>query len=77
MLGGLLAFVPEGLTKAQYEEWLRRMTAANQTIMDFRGRLRVADGEVKIEVPVQKEGMGVKVKGWIRNAIDGSGCRIG
>ena len=81
LLGGLLAFVPEGLTKAQYEEWLRRMTAANQTVMDFRGRLKAANGEVKIDVPVQKVNrdgirpervrMGVKVKRWIRNVLDG------
>ena len=76
LLGVLLAFVPKGLTEEQYEEWVRRMTAANQTIMDFRGRLKVADGEVKIEVPVRKEGMGVKVKGWIRNAIDGMCCFV-
>ena len=74
LLGGLLAFVPEGLTKAQYEEWVRRMTAANQTVMDFRGRLKVANGEVKIHIPVQKEGMGVKVKRWIRNVLDGMCC---
>ena len=73
-LGGLRAFVPRGLTKEQYREWYRRMTVANQIIMDFRGELNVANSVVKIEVPVRKEGMGVKVKGWVWNVIDGICC---
>ena len=75
-LGGLLAFVPRGLTKEQYREWYRRMEVANQAIVDSRGKLKVANGEVKIDVPVRKEGMGIKVNGWIRNAIDGMCCFV-
>lgn len=72
MLGGLVAFVPRGLTEEQYQEWYSRMTAANCTILEFRRELNVAKGE---DMAPESVGMGVKVKEWFENVRDWM-CRV-
>lgn len=36
VMGGLVAFVPRGLTEEQYQEWYRRMMAANYIVAEIR-----------------------------------------
>jgi hypothetical protein len=70
MLGGLVAFVPMGLTEEQYEEWYRRMTNANHVILGMREELHGVKRELDLESLPEPEGMGVDFGVWLRKRVD-------
>ncbi len=75
VIDGLLAFVPEGLTAEQYQEWYRRMLAANHTVVEMRKELGIGKGEIEADRTPEPAGMGVKVGKWFENVIDRM-CKI-